>query len=134
MATSKKYWGEGDYYNVCLHLDPRVWKTLRKMAIDDECTAGSLASEAIVFYIKYLRKIALQEEKVADKLLAEQEYEEALETMLSLWHKKRSLKAAKSKKKNDAKALLSRRAWHRRYPNRAWPGKFVADAQKTEKS
>jgi hypothetical protein len=102
VSTTKKYWGQGKYSNVCLHLDKRVGALLKQTAIGMKKSAGSLASEAITYYLANLHKQAKAEEKA---FLAK---ETAL--LQTLWEER-------ARKKTPC----TRKEWHKKYPHKPYP-------------
>jgi hypothetical protein len=114
----KRYWGEGDYLNVCLHLDKGVHKRLKIMAIQQETTIMELVNEALVTWVKWLHKVATDDEKGPSKL--------EIDDVNRLYHE---VMREKHKSKMR-KALESRRAWHRTYPGKPWPGGMLREIKR----
>jgi hypothetical protein len=99
VSTTKKYWGQGKYSNVCLHLDKRVGALLKQTAIGMKKSAGSLASEAITYYLANLHKQAKTEEKA---FLADLAVKETA-LLQTLWKER------------------TRKEWHKKYPHKPYP-------------
>jgi hypothetical protein len=99
-AIPTKYWGNGAYYNVTLHLDPKIRKALQIMAIREETTLGKMASEAIMVYIKWMQKAELEETKVEDM---EEKITQLAETKLLL----REMRKDRRKRKRNSKKSMA---------------------------
>ncbi len=120
-----QYWGQGDYANVTLHLDPKLIKYIKKMAIDQSVTIGVLVNEALATWVKWLAKATLDDNEY-DKAKAEREFQEAADHLYRIRQtriqKDNGVRMLVARREKLEKALLSRKAWHRIYPGKPWPG------------
>ena len=111
--------GEGEYSNVTLHLNKKVWAAIRIMAIQDETTITQLVSEALVTWLKWLARAAKEERENGP---AELETEAVNRLYLEVMKRQHRDKLSK--------ALKSRAHWHRVYPNKRWPGGIAREILK----
>lgn len=121
IGPPPQYWGKNAYYNVCLHLDPKVGKILNKMAERDCCPVGVLASEAITAWVQYLARISWEEAGDDNVDLCLKELDEAsLDNQL--------IRSKKTKYIMDKAMSLIRHAvrdrgrWESAFPTWRWPG------------
>lgn len=49
--------------HVNLHLDPRVWREIKRLAIREDTSITMIAQEALMVYVKWLRKADEPEKK-----------------------------------------------------------------------
>lgn len=103
-----------NYSNVTLHLDSRVWRSLKRMAVRENTPITALCNEAIATWLKWLAKVAMEEAKIEEKEAWAQEWENAKQLVTQL----RQRTARRNKLLGGKK---TRAAWHRKYPHKPWP-------------
>ena len=109
----KKYWGQGNYHNVTLHLNPSVWKAVRIMAVKEECYITDMVNEALATWLKWIKK--------AEEVEEEGEIREATQLLHEMKMRQRLSRARMAKNDKKTRALRSRHDWERIYPGKPWP-------------
>lgn len=125
-AIPTKYYGEGGYYNITLHIDPKVGKALKIMAIREEISIGRLVSEAVAAWLKWLAKANVEEAKKQDRLDQLEDLEKELQEMIdvqSAYRKQERKKKefSREQKERHKKALKKYKKWIKEFPDRPWP-------------
>jgi len=115
------------YQNVTFRLDPRVWKIVKREAINCDVTLTSIVSEAVIAWIKWLKKAELEEvaEERAEKTRKELREAEELLNLL-VWERK-VRKIRKTKKPPTPSAM------DLRYPASTKRDRKIARIEKKEK-
>lgn len=54
----------GSKKTVSLHIDSRVWREIKRQAIYEDAPIGVIATEALMVYVKWLRKTDAPERRV----------------------------------------------------------------------
>jgi len=68
-------------HNVTLHLDECVWRRIRTEAVRENTTIQSIVSEALMSYIKWIRKAELEDQEVMEEDRKKRELQEAMEEL-----------------------------------------------------
>lgn len=127
-AVPTKNYGEGGYYNITLHIDPKVGKALRVMAIREEISIGRLVSEAVAAWMKWLAKANVEEAKRQNRLDQLEDLEKELQEMVAVQSEYRKQEREKKElsreqKEKYRKALIKYKGWRKKFPDRPWPWK-----------
>lgn len=134
-AIPTQYWGKDAYYNVTLHIDPKVGKALKVMAIREEISIGRLVSEAVAAWLKWLAKANVAEAKDQDKLDQLEELEKELQEMVTVQSEYRKQERKKKELSRDQKerywkSLRKYKRWRKDFPDRPWPWAGEHDAKR----
>lgn len=123
VPSTKRYWGE-EYCTVNLHLDRRVHKLFKIMAIRADTPLLHLVNEALVAWVMWIAKAERNEGE--DKDRANKEFNEAADLLYELRREKQksslAVRLAVAKRERMEKAVTSRRIWQKTYPGTRWPG------------
>lgn len=125
-AIPAQYWGKDAYYNVTLHIDPKVGKALKVMAIREEISVGKLVSEAVAAWLKWLARANMEEAKQQDRLDQLEELEKELQEMVAVQSEYRKQERNKkelsrTQKEKYHKALIKFKRWQKEFPDKPWP-------------
>ena len=107
------YFGKGDYVNVALYIDQRIYKAMKIMAIRDDTSLKSLINEALLEWMKWLHKAARSEAKVANKVAIEKSLKE-IEAIVKNWRGRKY--AAMLNRMQKRRFIIARRKWKDKYP------------------
>ena len=104
VSECHKYWRK--YNNVTLHLDPRVWRVMKKMAGKEDCTVSSVVNEALMSWVKWIYQVQVEEGLVEEKERIEGELREAEDLIASI---KQERKDARYKEKRRLERKRNKR-------------------------
>jgi hypothetical protein len=112
-AEPNAYFGKGNYINVTLYVDQKIYKAMKIMAIDEETSLKRLINEALATWVKWLYRAARDEAKTEDKAVLEKDLQ-AIESLVRGWRGKKY--AIRMNRIQKSRFIAARRKWKDKYP------------------
>lgn len=66
---------------IALHVDIRIWKTIKIAATREETTISAIAEEALMSWFKWIKKAELEEAQENEKIRIQAELDEAIKVL-----------------------------------------------------
>jgi len=107
----RKYYGQGEFQNVTLHLKPKVWMIIKELSKQHHIPLTTLVSEALARYVL----------KSTNKQAPEKMYEEAQKVLKEVMLERCIQEIRDEEQYKFDKILASRHKWNKYFWGIPWP-------------